>query len=80
MHVGRVVGYALLGLVDAFSPAVAVTYVASYAAETWATAAYAGMVALAVGVVLGAASAARGGRPFPLARGVKRLLDRFWWV
>ena len=79
MHVGRIVGYALLGLVDAFVPSAAATYVVSYAAA-WRYAAYAGILVLAVGFVLGAVSAARGGRPFPLTRGVKRLFDRFWWI
>jgi sulfite exporter TauE/SafE len=79
MNVGRVVGYALLGLVDAFVPAVAVT-VAAWRIVAWSVAAYAGTTALAVGFLLGAVSAARDGRPFPLTRGVKRLFERFWWV
>jgi len=79
MHPGRIVGYALFGLVDAFVPSVAATYAVTYVAD-WTLAAYAGILVLAVGFVVGAASAARGGRPFPLTRGAKRLFDRFWWV
>jgi len=79
VHVGRIVGYALLGLVDAFVPAAAVTYTA-WTVLAWSVAAYAGIGALAVGFLFGAASAARGGRPFPLTRGARRLAARFWWV
>jgi sulfite exporter TauE/SafE len=79
MGAGRIVGYALLGLVDAFVPSVAATYAVSYVGD-WSLAAYAGIFVLAVGFVIGAVSAARGGRPSPLTRGVKRLFDRFWWV
>lgn len=79
MHAGRIVGYALLGLVDAFVPA-AVATVTVWGVLAWSVAAYAGIATLAVGFLLGAASAARGGRPFPLTRRVKRLWLRFWWV
>jgi sulfite exporter TauE/SafE len=79
VNLGRIVGYALLGLVDAFVPAVAVT-VTAWQLVPWSLAAYTGTAALAVGFLLGATSAARDGRPFPLTRGVKRLFARFWWV
>jgi sulfite exporter TauE/SafE len=79
VHAGRIVGYALLGLVDAFVPAAVATY-AVWTVLAWSVAAYAGIAALAVGLLLGAASAARGGRPFPLTRGARRLAARFWWV
>lgn len=80
MNVGQVVGYALLGLVDAFVPALVMTFAVLTLFEVWSLAAYAGMTALAVGFLLGAVSAARDGRPFPLTRGFKYVFLRFWWV
>ncbi|AQL42046.1 hypothetical protein BV210_04640 [Halorientalis sp. IM1011] len=85
MGVGRVVGYALLGLVDAFVPsAIAAAlafeigyYVPSYPRVT-AALAVAG-VGLAVGVVLGSVAAMRGGKPFTLTRGAVAIWDRYFW-
>jgi len=86
MSVGRVLGYALLGLVDAFVPAMVVASlthgVALYtsAVPSFRVAAVAGGVALVAGFVLGAVAAGRGGKPFPLTRGALRLWKRYWWV
>ena len=85
MRVGLIVGYALLGLVDALVPAaIAATLVAGVGtgsfATRWPAALAVGGVVLAVGFLAGAVSAARGGQSFPLARRALDLWRRYWWV
>jgi hypothetical protein len=85
MGIGRVFGYALLGLVDAFVPsAIAASlafevgyFVPSYPRVT-AALAVAGL-GLAVGLVLGSAAAMRGGTPFTLTRWAVTLWKRYLW-
>jgi hypothetical protein len=85
MRAGYVVGYALLGLADALVPAalagLTVHGLASYAGDGALTVA-GGVVAavLAVGVLVGAVAAYRGGKPFPLSRRAVALWKRYWWV
>ncbi len=85
MQTGRIVGYALLGLVDALVPAVvaavSVLEIGVYGSGgLWDVALVVGVAVLAVGAVAGAVSAARGGESFPLTRGVLRLWRRYWWI
>jgi hypothetical protein len=79
-QVGRVVGFALLGLVDAVVPAAVLvgTVLLFGPVATWTVtvAAVLGLLGVAVGALLGAVAASRGGRPFPLSRGAIRLWRR----
>ncbi len=83
-RVGRAVGYALLGLVDAAVPValLGITVILVGPATRWtlSVAARLALLCLGVGAVLGTVAAVRGGRPFPLARGAVRLWDRYWWL
>jgi len=86
MRIGLLVGYAVLGLVDALVPSVAVAWLVlevGYwvpAIDDLRLALVAGACGLGFGFCLGFASAWRGGRPFPLTRAVGRLFERFWWI
>jgi hypothetical protein len=85
MRVGLIVGYALLGLVDALVPAaIAATLLAGVGTGTlptrWPVALVVGGAVLAVGFLAGAVSAARGGQSFPLTREALDLWRRYWWI
>ena len=85
MQFGRVVGYALVGLVDALAPAAiaagTVFGVGTYSDSGLGSAALVvGAAVLAVGFLAGAVSAARGGESFPLTRTALRLWQRYWWI
>ena len=83
---GRAVGYALLGLVDALIPA-AITVSLVYGVTLYLSGPVsyllpvgAGALVLVVGFVAGAVSARRGGKPFPVTRAAIRIWKRLWWV
>lgn len=85
-RLGRLVGYALLGLVDALVPAVfaavfvhGITIYLSWPQEYLIPVAVAGLV-LVIGFVIGAAAASQGGKPFPVTRTTLRVWNRLWWV
>jgi hypothetical protein len=85
VRIGVVVGYGLLGLVDALVPAALVTgAVLGFGVYTdgslLAAALGAGAAVLGLGAAVGAVSASRGGKPFPLARRALALWKRYWWV
>jgi Zn-dependent membrane protease YugP len=86
VRLGRIVGYALLGLVDALIPAVltasAVSGFLIYipgVREYWLGLAVAGVVFFA-GAVAGAVVASRGGKPFPVTRTAIATWKRLWWI
>ncbi|WP_247007614.1 hypothetical protein [Halorientalis litorea] len=85
MTVGRLLGYALLGLVDAIVPALVFASVVheiglfvGALSGLWPVLAAAG-VALALGSVVGFVAAMRGERPFPLTRAARRVWQRYLW-
>lgn len=85
MRLGHLVGYAVLGLVDALVPAaigVCMVFSVGFYADSsvFPVAVSLAAAVLGIGSIAGAISASRGGKPFPLTRHALRLWKRYWWV
>ena len=81
MTIGRLLGYALLSLVDALLPAAvfaSVVHELGLFVEALSVLAAVGF-ALALGSVLGFVAAMRGEKPFPLTRAARQVWQRYLW-